>query len=124
MQDVKLTVLDPRGQPSGLFGRHGEPGSHMMAIFDPKIQPVISIGDLAPRRLAPRLGTLENKTKYLVNTGFAGGETNPIWQSTDYVHYATAPCDKWIPEDGIKLDEKLLRMPSGLKCADGSCGIM
>ncbi|NLE09455.1 MAG: hypothetical protein GX631_09415 [Dehalococcoidales bacterium] len=69
--DEKITVLDPRGQPTGKFGRRGEPGSEMMSIFDPKTQPVISIDDL-PRRMAPRLDTLENKTVYLVDTGFAG----------------------------------------------------
>jgi hypothetical protein len=58
-----------------------------------------------------------------INFVVVGGETNPIWQSTDYRHYAITGIDKWIPEAGIKLDEKPLRMPLGLKCADGSCGI-
>jgi hypothetical protein len=72
MANGKITVLDPRGQPTGIFGRRGEPGSHMMAIFDPKTQPTISIDELEPRRMAPRLDTLEGKTIYLVDTGFAG----------------------------------------------------
>jgi len=71
MKEKKVIVLDPRGQPSGQFGRRGEPGSEMMSIFDPKTQPVISIDDL-PRRMAPRLDSLKNKTIYLVDTGFAG----------------------------------------------------
>jgi hypothetical protein len=58
-----------------------------------------------------------------VNFVVVGGETNPIYQSTDYVHYATVSVDKWVPAGGIKLDEHPLRMPVGLKCADGSCGI-
>jgi hypothetical protein len=68
----KLTVLDPRGQPSGIFGRRGEPGSQMMAIFNPETHPTISRDELVPLRMAPRLDTLDNKTIYLVNTGFAG----------------------------------------------------
>ena len=71
MNDVKITVLDPRGQPTGKFGRRGEPGSEMMSIFDPKTQPVMDIDDL-PRRMAERLDTLEGRTIYLVDTGFAG----------------------------------------------------
>lgn len=71
MENKKITVLDPRGQPTGKFGRRGEPGSEMMSIFDPKTQPVMSIDDL-PRRMATRLHTLEGKTIYLVDTGFAG----------------------------------------------------
>jgi hypothetical protein len=67
-----LTVLDPRGQPSGLFGRRGEPGSQMMAIFNPETHPTISRNELIPLRMAPRLNSLDNKTIYIVNTGFAG----------------------------------------------------
>jgi hypothetical protein len=72
--DVKLTVLDPRGQPSGIFGRRGAPGAHMMAIFDPETQPTMSRDELIPLRMAPRLDSLDNKTIYLVDTGFAGGK--------------------------------------------------
>lgn len=72
MKDSKLTVLDPRGQPTGIFGRRGEPGSHMMAIFNPETQPTISLDELVPLRMAPRLDSLDNKTVYLVDTGFAG----------------------------------------------------
>jgi hypothetical protein len=68
----KLTVLDPRGQPSGVFGRRGEPGSHLMAIFDPDTQPTMKLDALEKITMAPRLGTLDNKTVYLVDTGFAG----------------------------------------------------
>ena len=58
-----------------------------------------------------------------INFVVVGGETNPIWQTTDYVYYKTASVDKWIPKNGIKLDERPLRMPEGLACTDGSCGI-
>jgi hypothetical protein len=44
----------------------------MMAIFDPETQPTMSRDELVPLRMAPRLESLENKTIYLVDTGFAG----------------------------------------------------
>jgi hypothetical protein len=69
---VKLTVLDPRGQPSGIFGRVGEAGAGMLANRNPDTQPKVSMDKLVPLRMAPRLDTLENKTIYLVDTGFAG----------------------------------------------------
>lgn len=72
MKDLKITVLDPRGQPTGVFGRRGEPGSHMMAIFDPDIQPTITLDTIETLRMAPRLDSLDDKTVYLVDTGFAG----------------------------------------------------
>ena len=57
-----------------------------------------------------------------INFVVVGGETNPIWQSTDYTYYTTVSVDKWIPKDGIRLDEKPLRMPaSHTKCKDGLC---
>jgi hypothetical protein len=68
----KVTVLDPRGQPSGIFGRRGAPDSHMMAIFAPETHPTISRDELVSLRMAPRLNSLDNKTIYLVDTGFAG----------------------------------------------------
>ncbi|NLA74694.1 MAG: hypothetical protein GX846_04375 [Deltaproteobacteria bacterium] len=70
--NVKHTVLDPRGQPSGIFGRVGEAGAGMLANRNPDTQPKVSMDNLVPLRMAPRLDTLENKTIYLVDTGFAG----------------------------------------------------
>jgi hypothetical protein len=70
----KVTVLDPRGQPSGKFGRRGEAGAHMMAIFNPDTHPTMSRNELIPLRMAPRLNSLDNKTIYLVDTGFAGAK--------------------------------------------------
>jgi hypothetical protein len=71
--DVKLTVLDPRGQPSGIFGRSGAAGAHMLANRNPETQPTLSLDELVPLRMAPRLDSLENKTIYMVDTGFEGG---------------------------------------------------
>ena len=71
--DGKLTVLDPRGQPSGIFGRVGAAGSGMLANRNPDTQPTLSRDELVPLRMAPRLDSLDNKTIYLVDTGFAGG---------------------------------------------------
>ncbi len=56
-----------------------------------------------------------------VNFVVVGGETNPIVHTTDYVYYKTASVDKWIPEGGIRLDKKPLRMPAVHYCKDGLC---
>jgi hypothetical protein len=70
--DGKLTVLDPRGQPSGLFGRVGEAGAGILANRNPETQPILSVDEFVPLRMAPRLDSLDNKTLYLVDVGFAG----------------------------------------------------
>ena len=71
--EAKLTVFDPRGQPSGIFGRVGAAGAGMLANRNPDTQPKLSRDELVPLRMAPRLSSLDNKTIYLVDVGFAGG---------------------------------------------------
>lgn len=68
-QNGKRTVLDPRGQPSGIFGRRLDAESNPRAILDPFEQPS---GEIKPMSMAPRLSSLDGKTIYLVETGFAG----------------------------------------------------
>jgi hypothetical protein len=72
-KEEKITVLDPRGQPSGLFGRSLDP-DNPWAIHDPVSQPRNTAEELSALKLAPRLNSLEGKTVYLVNTGFAGAK--------------------------------------------------
>ena len=69
----KITVLDPIGQPSGIFGRRLNADSPPGAIHDPTLQPRDTAEGLSQLHMAERLDTLEGKTVYLVNTGFAGG---------------------------------------------------
>lgn len=56
-----------------------------------------------------------------INFVVVGGETNPIWQSTDYTYYKTASIDKWVPKEGIRLDERPIRMPVSKICDDELC---
>ncbi|MFA5308473.1 MAG: hypothetical protein WC370_03185 [Dehalococcoidales bacterium] len=70
----KLTVLDPRGQPTGIFGRMLDPDSAPFAIHDPVYQPRDTAEALGHLQMAERLDTLEGKTVYLVDTGFAGAK--------------------------------------------------
>ena len=72
--ETKITVLDPVGQPSGIFGRRLNVDSPMHAIHDPTYQPRDTAEALSALKMAPRLDSLEGKTVYLVNTGFAGGK--------------------------------------------------
>jgi len=69
----KITVLDPGGQPSGIFGRRLDPDSPPWAIHDPVNQPRDTAEALGALQMAPRLDRLEGKTVFLVNTGFHGG---------------------------------------------------
>ncbi len=71
---TKITALDPVGQPSGIFGRRLNVDSPPWAIHDPVNQPRDTAEALGARKMAPRLDSLEGKTVYLVNTGFAGSQ--------------------------------------------------
>jgi len=68
-QNGKITVLDPHGQPSGVFGHRLDAQSKPGDILDPVAQPS---GELKSMSMAPRLAALDGKTVYLVETGFAG----------------------------------------------------
>ena len=70
----KITVLDPVGHPTGIFGRQLDVDSPMHAIHDPTYQPRDTAEDLSSLKMVKRLDTLEGKTVYLVNTGFAGSK--------------------------------------------------
>lgn len=65
-----VTVLDPHGQPSGIFGRRLD-AQAKQGILDPLTQPSI---EPEPMSLAPRLDDLDGKTVYLVDTGFGGSD--------------------------------------------------
>lgn len=52
-----------------------------------------------------------------------GGESNPLYVTTDFIYSKTCQIDKWIPKDGIRHDAVPIRMPTGRTCSDGSCGI-
>ncbi len=67
-------VLDPRGQPSGVFGRRIEPDSNPGAILDPNIQPKIKLEAMEGLHMAERLDNLDGKIVYLVDTGFFGAK--------------------------------------------------
>ena len=63
------TVLDPRGQPSGIFGIALSPENDMMDLLNPLGQPETT---LRAMHMAERLPTLAGRTVYLVETGFVG----------------------------------------------------
>jgi hypothetical protein len=71
MNDKLTQVLDPRGQPSGIFGSALSPENEMMDLLNPLGQPE---GSLQKMSMAERLPTLEGKTVYLIDTGFAGAK--------------------------------------------------
>ncbi len=72
MKEKLLTVLDPRGQPSGIFGSALTPENDMMDLLNPLGQPEIT---LKKHTMAERLPTLKGKTVYLIDTGFAGARS-------------------------------------------------
>lgn len=71
MERKKITVLDPRGQPSGIFGKALSPENEMMDLLNPLGQPETK---LQAMHMAKRLSKLEGKTVYIVETGFAGAK--------------------------------------------------
>jgi hypothetical protein len=68
-------VLDPVGQPSGIFGRVSDPTSkNTGVVLDPYRQPTQGLASMEGQLMAPRLDSLEGKVVYLVETGFHGAK--------------------------------------------------
>lgn len=59
----------------------------------------------------------------LINIVVVGGESNPLWLTTDFRHVQSASIDSWRPKGGLKRDARPIRMPAGVACSDGLCGI-
>jgi len=58
-----------------------------------------------------------------INMIVVGGETNPLWQTTDFLYTQSASIDKWRPKEGIHRDARPIRMPVAVSCSDGTCGL-
>jgi hypothetical protein len=71
--NVLDNVLDPVGQPSGIFGRITDPTSkNSGVVLDPFRQPTQDLSSMEGQLMASRLNGLDGKTVYLVETGFHG----------------------------------------------------
>ncbi len=71
MERDQYKVLDPRGQPSGIFGKALSAENEMMDLLNPLGQPETALQEM---RMAERLPTLDGKTVYIVETGFMGAK--------------------------------------------------
>lgn len=73
--EVLDNVLDPGGQPTGIFGRVSDPtNENMGVVLDPYRQPTQDIESMHGQLMAPRLDSLDGKVVYLVETGFHGAK--------------------------------------------------
>ena len=73
--EVLENVLDPVGQPTGIFGRVSDPtNENMGVVLDPYRQPTQTVDSMKGELMAPRLDTLDGKVLYLVETGFHGAK--------------------------------------------------
>ncbi len=58
-----------------------------------------------------------------INVVIVGGETNPLWQTTDFYYTQSALVDPWRPEGNLHRDARPVRMPVAITCSDGTCGL-
>jgi hypothetical protein len=73
--DVLDNVLDPIGQPTGIFGAVSDPDHERDGVvLNPDLQPTQSVDAMKGQMMADRLDTLDGKLVYLVETGFHGAK--------------------------------------------------
>ena len=58
-----------------------------------------------------------------INIVIVGGETNPLWLTTDFLYTQSTPVDRWRPNGAIRNDAHPIRMPAAASCADDICGL-
>ena len=88
-------VLDPVGQPSGVFGRVSDPEEkNRGVVLDPERQPTQDLNSMEGQLMAPRLENLEGKVVYLVETGFHGAK--------DFMNHASDWFTRHMPEVRIE----------------------
>jgi len=58
----------------------------------------------------------------LIKTIVVGGETNPLWITTDFMISAQASIDQWVPKAGVTKDKRPYRLPAALTISQAACG--
>jgi hypothetical protein len=58
-----------------------------------------------------------------INFVVVGGETNPLWQTTDLWYVKSASVDKWRPKKPIPAQARMPLPPVDILCSDGSCSV-
>jgi len=96
-KDVLENVLDPMGQPSGIFGRATDPSSkNSGVVLDPYRQPTQELSSMKGQLMASRLDSLDGKVVYLVETGFHGAK--------DFMEQAADWFSRNLP--GVKIESR------------------
>jgi hypothetical protein len=70
------------------------------------VEPFASWKKASEDELIPHYNIPEN-----INIVVVGGETSPLWKTTDYGYVTSSSIDKWFPDR------------SGVECKDGKCGL-
>jgi hypothetical protein len=78
------------------------------------VEPFATWKKAADDELIPHYNNPEN-----INLVVVGGETSPVWKTSDYACWGSAPVDYWRPgEASGKSPER-----PGAECADDACGL-
>jgi len=58
-----------------------------------------------------------------INVVVVGGETNPLWQTTDFLYTQSGLIDTWRPTGPVRSSSHPVRMPVAAPCSEGTCGV-
>ena len=117
-QDACKWIVENSKVPAGHYWESQMQSGFAAGLAKQGIEPFASWAKLpkdAP--IAPRHSPED------INILVVGGETNPMWITTDFTYTRSVSIDKWRPKCGIRRDEQPLRMPVPVPCKDGTCGI-
>jgi len=117
-RDAAKWIVENSKVPAGHFWEGQMQAGFAAGLAKQGVEPFASWAKLpkdaliAPRRLPDD-----------INIVVVGGETNPMWITTDFAYTRSVSVDKWRPKAGLTRDARPLRMPAPVTCKDGLCGI-
>ncbi|MBV9179681.1 MAG: hypothetical protein JO356_00085 [Acidobacteria bacterium] len=88
----------------------------VLPLAEQGVEPFASWHKLPPNELIAHYNKPEN-----INVIVVGGETNPLWQTTDFRYTRSASIDAWRPKNPIPAGLRMPRAPVDLTCRGGAC---
>ena len=117
-QDACKWIVENSKLPAGHYWESPMQSGFARGLAEQGVEPFATWARLPKDALiAPRFSADS------LNIVVVGGETNPMWITTDFLHTRSVSIDEWRPKAGLRRDARPLRMPAPVTCKDGACGI-
>jgi len=106
-QDFSRWISENALIPAGRYWGTDHIDMLVAPIADAGVEPLATWRKAEDNELIPHYNNPDN-----ISIVVAGGETSPVWKTSDYACWNTSSVDYWLPQK-----------PAGAGCEDGVCGL-